>query len=86
MTKPKGSKFKKQKNKGGDKKRPRGGGHGFTKTKELKEFEGSIPKSTPVRSILQQRHFGSAEEEGNEYNHFILYSLLTKVYISLYCI
>lgn len=64
MAKPKGSKFKKNKSKVEKQKRPRGGGHGFTKTKELKEFEGSIPKSSPVRSILQKRSFGSNEEEG----------------------
>lgn len=61
MAKPKGSKYKK-----GDKKKvPRGGGHGFTKTKLIKGFESSpaITTTTPKPSSLN-RSF-NADEEGN---------------------
>lgn len=43
-------------------KRPRGGGFGFNKSKELREFEGHVPKyDIPNRSPITQH---SMQEEG----------------------
>jgi hypothetical protein len=59
-------KFQAGRRKKGEKRsHPRGGGFGFTKSKQIKEFEGAIPRhGSPKRSTINLDH--DSHEEGNQ--------------------
>lgn len=65
MARFKGNKLKKKE------KRPRGGGFGFNKSKEIKEFEGDVPKHGSPNQSPISRH--TMKEEGKKFHNLPLF-------------
>lgn len=69
------ARFKGSKSKRKDK-RPRGGGFGFNKSKEIKEFEGLVPEyGSPNQSPIA-RH--TMKEEGKKLHNLQLFAIMSR--------
>jgi len=64
------ARFKGNKSKNKEK-RPRGGGFGFNKSRELKEFEGRVPDHDAPRQPPITQH--TMQEEGEELHNTCIY-------------